>query len=418
MDCDGLGDPVFATDPMVTPSYDGDGNLAFDGTFTYCYDAESRLTGVLSSGTRAGPGTAVATYAYDAQGRRKSKTVGATKTVFVTDADNREVLEYDGTSGQVQRWYTYGLGIDEPLNQMNVPPATRLTFIPDIQGSIIATLDSGSGALAKTGYLAYGENVANTSGTLRFTGRRLDGETGGSAAQPSGLYYYRTRTYSPTWGRFLQTDPIGYAGGANLYAYVNNDPLNLADPLGLDSQFGINISGTAALVILGANVGATFGISVPDRPWNIGGYQLFVTPQVAGMAGAGAYIGAGVSGAYSHTSGPLPLVSSAVNVYAEADIGKVAAAGVSVQSSGNVLSPGYDPSKESFGGTAVSLPVRGGAGLGLWGGAGLAGNVTVATPTVGQVVSAVGSAISPIFGGSTAPTAPAVPANPPTGAGK
>ncbi len=47
-----------------------------------------------------------------------------------------------------------------------------------------------------------------------------------------GLYYYRARTYSPSWGRFLQPDPIGYAGGANLYAYVGNDPLNNTDPSG------------------------------------------------------------------------------------------------------------------------------------------------------------------------------------------
>jgi YD repeat-containing protein len=85
----------------VTPSYDGNGNLTFDGTFTYCYDAENRLTSALSAGTCASPATVVASYAYDAQGRRKSKTVGGTTTVYVTDADNREVLEYDGGSGAI-----------------------------------------------------------------------------------------------------------------------------------------------------------------------------------------------------------------------------------------------------------------------------------------------------------------------------
>jgi YD repeat-containing protein len=52
---------------------------------------------VLSAGTCAAPTTTVASYAYDGQGRRKSKTVGGTTTVYVTDADNREVLEYSGT---------------------------------------------------------------------------------------------------------------------------------------------------------------------------------------------------------------------------------------------------------------------------------------------------------------------------------
>ena len=58
-----------------------------------------------------------------------------------------------------------------------------------------------------------------------FTGRRFDPET--------GLYYYRMRYYSPDLGRFLQPDPIGYADGMNIYAYVGNNPLNWIDPWGL-----------------------------------------------------------------------------------------------------------------------------------------------------------------------------------------
>ena len=132
----------------VTPTYDLNGNLTYDGQYTYCYDAESRMTAILSAGTCASSTTTVVSYAFDAQGRRKSKTVGSTTTVYVTDADDREVLEYNGTTGVTNTWYAYGLGSNEPLNQMNVAANTRQTLVPDVQGSIQATLDSGTAALS------------------------------------------------------------------------------------------------------------------------------------------------------------------------------------------------------------------------------------------------------------------------------
>jgi RHS repeat-associated protein len=212
----------------VTPSYDGNGNLTSDGTFTFGYDAENRLTSAIGAGNTA-------SYTYDAQGRRKTKTVNGTTTVFVTDAGNREVLEYDGASGAIQRWYAYGLGSNDVLNQMNVTAGTRAALIPDIQGSVIASLDSSSGTLSKTGYLPYGKSASATA-SFGYTGQRIDSET-------NGLYYFRARHYSPTWGRFLQADPIGYGGGNHLYAYVNNDPLNQMDPTGLDTwSLGLNVN--------------------------------------------------------------------------------------------------------------------------------------------------------------------------------
>jgi len=220
----------------VSPTYDANGNLTSDGTFTLGYDAENRLTSASGAGNTA-------SYTFDAQGRRKTKTVNGATTVFVTDAGNREVLEYDGTTGAIQRWYAYGLGSNDVLNQMNVAAGARVTLVPGILGSVIGSVDSSSGTLSKIGYLPYGKSAS--AGPFGFTGQRVDTEIGGQ-------YYYRARHYSPAWGRFLQADPIGYGDGVSLYAYVRNDPLNNVDPIGLWGIFaaygGTIVAGTGPIV--------------------------------------------------------------------------------------------------------------------------------------------------------------------------
>ncbi len=217
----------------VTPTYDGNGNLTFDGTFTYGYDAESRLTSVTQGGTM------VATYAYDALGHRKSKTVGTTTAIYVRDPGNRALLDYNGATGAVLDWYAFGAGPNDALTQLNVAASTRTTYIPDLLGSVIGALDSGTGAITKTGYQPYGESPS-TAGTFRYTGARIDAET-------NGLYDFRARMYSPVLGRFLQADPIGVRGGMNLYGYVGNDPLNGKDPSGLCLEDACAVEGGAAL---------------------------------------------------------------------------------------------------------------------------------------------------------------------------
>ena len=65
-----------------------------------------------------------------------------------------------------------------------------------------------------------------------------------------GIYHVRHRAYDPRLGRFLQPDPIGVAGGWNVFEYVGGDPANFVDPSGLASQFATSSvsvgSGTTA----------------------------------------------------------------------------------------------------------------------------------------------------------------------------
>src|SRR3954469_10376101 len=59
------------------------------------------------------------------------------------------------------------------------------------------------------------------------------GYTGQAWLPELGMWYYKARIYSPTLGRFLQMDPVGYKDDLDLYDYVGNDPVDGRDPTGL-----------------------------------------------------------------------------------------------------------------------------------------------------------------------------------------
>jgi RHS repeat-associated protein len=202
----------YTTAAGKTLQWGGLGNLRSDGVNSYTYDGQNRLIG-------SGSG---ASLSYDPVGRLSQVATGSATTKFLYD-DVDLVAEYD-TNGVLQHRYVHGPGLDQPLVAYDAS-GNRSWLVADERGSIIGQADASGALTSSNSYDEYGYGPSN-QGRFQYTGQIWIPE--------AGVYHYKARDYSPTLGRFLQTDPKGYAAGANLYAYVGDDPLNAVDPSGLD----------------------------------------------------------------------------------------------------------------------------------------------------------------------------------------
>jgi len=196
-----------------------------------------------------------------------SKIVGSETTHFFYDASHRGIAEYEGQTPELSREFVYGNGIDEVLamflperdydagdvttlidfcdtwladsddnnydsdydfddsgivdfndfavladDNWTLPETreTRFYYLKDALGSVIAIVGGKyQRAEDREFYLydVYGlpSNTSDVGNPYLFTGRRFD--------QESSLYYFRFRTYEPSTGRMLQTDPYEYVDG-------------------------------------------------------------------------------------------------------------------------------------------------------------------------------------------------------------
>jgi RHS repeat-associated protein len=235
----------------VSQSCDANGNLTDNGTYLFAYDYKNHIAQVKLKSTSA----VVATYRYDALGRRVEKNVGGAVERHVLSIWNdpgvvedlsHVVSVYDGSDVWRQSfvWSDEVDGI-QMLEQKdvldfdtdgNTTEVTRSFYHRNALGSVMEITDMNQAVVVSYRYDPYGKvtitrlGVPQSSDPLgshwTFTGRFLDEET--------ELLYYRARSYDPATGRFLQRDPLGYAPGANLFEYVASSPISRADPSGLE----------------------------------------------------------------------------------------------------------------------------------------------------------------------------------------
>ena len=235
-----------------TITYDGIGNPTRIGTYTADGTWESwqgftwqgRRLMAVTSGTGTATNSTLATYRYNDEGIRISKTVGGVERTYMYNGSQLagELLDNDITLIYLYDEAGGVIGMKYHTASDSLVDYTAFFFEKNLQGDVVAVYNESGTKIGGYNYDAWGavtvvpasgitaleSSILNTYNPFRYRSYYYDTET--------GFYYLQSRYYNPEWGRFLNPDNFdvitaspGALTDKNLIAYCDNNPITRAD---------------------------------------------------------------------------------------------------------------------------------------------------------------------------------------------
>lgn len=205
--------------------YDDNGSILGKNTgpssYSYTHDIHRNLRKVIT------PSGDTIEYILDGNSRRVGKRINEQLVQgFIYKDDLNPIAELDG-NGDLVSEFVYGVKMNIP--ELMIKDGIKYRIVSDHLGSPRFVVNTQTGAIAqRLSYDSYGNITEDTN-----PGFQPFGFAGGIYDQDTGLTKFGRRDYDAVAGRWVQSDPIGLAGGINTYAYVSNNPLSSIDPSGL-----------------------------------------------------------------------------------------------------------------------------------------------------------------------------------------